>query len=821
VSARRRLPTGNVTFLFTDIEGSTNHLREMGADGYAEALRAHRTIIREAAAAHGGVEVDTQGDSFFLAFPTARGALAAAREATAALTDGPIRVRMGIHTGTARITDEGYVGENIHRAARIAAAAHGGQIVLSRASAVAVEAQLKDLGEHRLKGLTEPEWLFQLGAETFPPLHAIGASNLPTPVSTFVGRERELLAVTDLLHEGHRLVSLTGPGGAGKTRLAIASAGAVAPRYPNGSYWVSLATIRDASLVESAVAQSIGARGDLAEHIGERALLIVIDNFEHVVEAAPVVARLLVACPRLTVLVTSRETLRLQGEIEYPVPELSDADAVALFAARSGLQADRSIIELCRRLDAMPLAIELAAARAKALTPAEILERLSERLDLLRGGRDAEPRQSTLRTTVAWSYDLLPLPDRTLFASLAVFDGGATADAIREVCGVDPAAVESLLDKSLLGRRGERFWMLETIRQFATERLDELANGRDVRRRHAMHYLADAASIRDLVLTRSAEEFGAAKRHAKDELPNIRAARRWLLENDPEAAIDLTEAATKVEVIGVLGVDEARAWVREALDIEPSRPEVRAALLTQAGQLAGLAGDADAGRVKLREGLAAASETGDPVAAARAEMTFGFLATQVGRWTEAIAQLERAIMHFTALDQPMAAHQARAIMASALAAQGDHERATTLADEAVAYARVNATADLPMALDWMSEVRLRAGDLDGARSALREALVTDLAMDEGYLGTTPLAKLAWIESRTEPSPRAATLLGAFDRGLASGGVNPEGMERSCAEEARQLLQTALGGERFREAWNRGFEMVAMDAVRLALEEHDH
>ncbi len=353
-------------------------------------------VIREACAARGGVEVDTQGDAFFFAFPTAPGALAAAESMTEALATGPIQVRIGLHTGTPLLAEEGYVGDDVHFAARVAATSHGGQVVLSQATAELVELELTDLGEHRLKDIPQAVPIFQLGNGSFPPLKTISNTNLPTPASSFVGRDDELLEVLSRIEEGARLVTLTGPGGTGKTRLAIEAASELVPEYKAGVFWVGLATLRDPALVTETIAQTLGAKDGLAGHVGEREMLLLLDNLEQVIEAAPGLSKLLTACPNLTLLVTSRELLRIQGEVEYAVPPLAEQDATELFCARAQLEPSEEIAELCARLDNLPLAVELAAARTSVLTPEQILERLSQRLDLLKGGRDADPRQQTL-----------------------------------------------------------------------------------------------------------------------------------------------------------------------------------------------------------------------------------------------------------------------------------------------------------------------------------------------------------------------------------------------------------------------------------------
>jgi class 3 adenylate cyclase len=312
----RELPSGTVTFLFTDVEGSTRLLHELGQEGYAIALAKHRGVLREAFAANGGVEVDTQGDAFFVAFPTAPGALQAAAQAMDGLSAGPIRVRMGIHTGTPYLGEEGYVGVDVHRAARIAACGHGDQVLVSASTAALVDAdELRDLGEHRLKDLSAPERLYQLGDAEFPPLKSLYRTNLPIPATPFLGREQELAKVASLLaREDVRLLTLTGPGGTGKTRLALQAAALSADAYPQGVYWVPLAPLRDAALVLEEAAQVLGVKDGLAEHIADKELLLLFDNFEQVVEAAPGLSGLLASCPKLDLLVTSRELLQLPAE---------------------------------------------------------------------------------------------------------------------------------------------------------------------------------------------------------------------------------------------------------------------------------------------------------------------------------------------------------------------------------------------------------------------------------------------------------------------------------------------------------------------------
>ena len=442
--------------------------------------------MRAAFAAHGGAEVDTQGDAFFVAFPTAPGALAAAAASLDGLAGGPISVRIGLHTGTPLLTDEGYVGEDVHRAARIAACGHGGQVLVSISTAALVDSEvLHDLGEHRLKDLSAPERIYQLGEAEFPALKSLYRTNLPIPATSFLGRETELFEVAALLaRDDVRLLTLTGPGGTGKTRLALQAAAEASDAYPDGVFWVPLAPLRDSALVLEEAARAVGANDGLAEHVADKKLLLLLDNFEHLLDAAAGLAGPLAICPNLRLIVTSREPLHLSGEQEYPVPPLASNEGVELFSSRArAIRPDyvptAAVAEICRRLDDLPLALELAAARIKALSPEQILERLEQRLPLLTGGaRDLPERQRTLRATIEWSHDLLQESEQRLFARLAVFRGGCTLDAAEDICDADLDTLQSLVDKSLLRHNEERYWMLETIREYATEKLDESGAGR-------------------------------------------------------------------------------------------------------------------------------------------------------------------------------------------------------------------------------------------------------------------------------------------------------------------------------------------------------
>jgi predicted ATPase len=611
----RELPSGTVTVLFTDIEGSTKLLHKLGADAYADVLSEHRRVLREAFTARGGIEVDTQGDAFFVAFRDAEEAVAAAQAAQEALATAPIRVRMGLHTGTPTLAGEGYVGGDVHLGARIAAAGHGGQVLLSKATRELVDDDVSDLGEHRLKDFAEPVWLFQLGSERFPPLKTISNTNLPRPASSFVGRDREVEELTALLRDSARLLTLTGPGGSGKTRLAIEAAAELVPEFPSGVFWVELAPLREPDLVPDTIAQTLGAQNGLAEHIGARELLLLLDNLEQVIDAAPELAALVEGCPNLVLLVTSRELLRVRGEVEYPVPPLAEREAVDLFRARSRLPADDSVAELCRRLDNLPLAVELAAARASVLSPAQIVERLSQRLDLLKGGRDADRRQQTLRATIEWSHDLLESDQMRLFARLAVFAGGCTFEAAEQVAGADLDTLQALVDKSLVRHSGERFWMLETILEYASERLADSGEAASVQRDHAEHFLALALEAEPHLLEQGAgadwHGTGAWLDRLEAELDNLRAALDWFHSSGgTQHELELAGALSEFWC-GKDHVQEGRRRLEAALAADDRPTASRAKALAGAAHMARDTGDPATTQARAEEARALYEKLGD------------------------------------------------------------------------------------------------------------------------------------------------------------------------------------------------------------------
>jgi predicted ATPase/class 3 adenylate cyclase len=605
-------PPGTLAFLFSDIEGSTRLEQALGTAAYSPILQRHRELLRAAFGAHAGTEEGTEGDSFFVVFPSARDAIAAAVDGQRALgaeawpADAEIRVRMGLHAGEATRAGGSLVGLDINRAARIAAAANGGQIVVSDAIRGLTSASLPDgvslrsLGSHRLKDLGEPQALHQVLAdrlaEEFPPLRSIDArpNNLPTQLTSFVGRETEL-AEAGLLLAAKRLVTMTGPGGTGKTRLSLQVAANAADDFPDGIFFVALETVREPILVPSRLAAAVGiaepARRSASEVLEEwltgKQVLFVLDNFEQVIDAGPIVADLLRAAPGLKVLATSRAPLHVSGEQEYPVPglptppdpsqmtaleraqlpaavrnfdpaTLTTYEAVRLFIARAaavkpGFQVTNenapAVAAICARLHGMPLAIELAAARVKLLSPEAILSRLEHQLNVLAAGsRDLPERQQTLRGAIAWSYDILDDACRILLDRLSVFAGDIELDAAEAVCG--PASelgqevvdgLLSLANQSLIRTIEDtaepRFEMLETIREFATEMLEERGQRAELERRHGAWFATFAERAAAQLSGDDQRLWLERFEHAHD---NIRVALdRAVAREDGEIAINL------------------------------------------------------------------------------------------------------------------------------------------------------------------------------------------------------------------------------------------------------------------------------------------
>jgi predicted ATPase/class 3 adenylate cyclase/DNA-binding CsgD family transcriptional regulator len=660
-SVREALPTGTVTLLLADVEGSTR-LWESEPEPMAEAMARLDRILGETVTGHGGVRPVEQGegDSFVVSFSRASSAVACALDLQRAPL-APIRLRIGLHTGEAQLRDEGnYMGPAVNRAARLRDLAHGGQTVMSGATHDLVVdrlpdgAWLADLGRHRLRDLARPEQVVQLChpdlPAVFPPLRSLDsfAHNLPVQLTSFIGRETEMGEVRRLLAD-NRLVTLIGTGGAGKTRLALQVAAETLAEFPGGVWQVDLAPLSDPAVVPLAVARALGL-GDaeqrstietITRFIEDRQALIVLDNCEHLLDAcAELVESMLRACPVLTILATSREPISVGGEVMWRVPSLSlSGDAIELFTdraqrARPGFLASAevagTVAEICQRLDGLPLAIELAAARLRALSPAEILAGLHDRFRLLAGGaRTAVRRQQTLRASVDWSHDLLTDPERILLRRLAVFAGGFDLAAAQAVGGgeglqrhqvLDQLAL--LVDKSLVSTEesasATRYRLLETVRQYTLEKLAESGEADTVRTGHRDHYLLVAAGLEPAAreeIERRLDRVGA-------DFDNLRAAFRWSLEtSEPETALRLASS------LQPLWLDrnrllEGRSWLDAGLYDDAAgsvAPAMRAQALADAAVLdAWTALRWGKGPAEAEEAVALARQLDDPKLLARA-----------------------------------------------------------------------------------------------------------------------------------------------------------------------------------------------------------
>ena len=743
----RELPSGVVTFLFTDIEGSTRLLQDLGEARYASLQESHRVLVRGAVADHGGVEISTEGDSFFVAFSSAAGAVAAALGAQRALAAHSwpeaeaIPVRMGVHTGEATPRDGNYTALAVVRAARIAAAAHGGQVLVSAATSLAARdlpggASLRSLGHHRLKDLSAPLELFQLEhpelTSDFPPIRSLDAvhNNLPVQLSSFVGREVERVEVAKALTAG-RLVTLTGPGGMGKTRLAYQVAADVAEDHPGGVWVVELAPVSNAEGVPAAVLAALGLREEadrartdtVVDFLRRRQALVVLDNCEHLLEPVARLARDLIQhCAQVRVLATSREPLHLGGEMHYPVPalglptglpeepgEILAADAVQLFLTRAtevrpGLDATRhreAIAAICTRLDGLPLAIELAASRVRTLSPAEIRDRLGVSLDLLvTRARDSDARHATLRAAIDWSHELLSGREQVLFRRLAVFAGGWRLDAAEAVCAGEDLgagevldALDGLVDQSLVavGEDGDgatRYRLLETIGAYAAERLDQAGEGDALADRHAA-WCRTLANAADESPGGSTEEAACFDRLDADHANLLGALEHLRLRGDAgEPGLRIGLAARLAEFWVNRGYWRlGRTQLEDALSGDARTSADRAVVLARLGFLALGQGDEAEARARYEEALAVSRRLGDRRAEGRSVGHLGSLALTQGDYPEARARYEEALT----VARELGDGRAEAVWVANLGLlahyQADYPEARARYEEALALAR--------------------------------------------------------------------------------------------------------------------------------------
>ena len=902
------LPTGTVTFLFSDIAGSTRLLQQLGPQ-YAEALATHQALLRAAFAAHHGQEVDTQGDSFFAAFPTAPAALAAAAQAQHALAahswpaswpaGATVRVRIGLHTGAPVLAAKRYVGLDVHRAARIAAAGHGGQILLSQATRDLAEADLPDgarlvdLGEHQLKDLQRPEHLYQLLLPhlpaDFPPLRTLDRAhhNLPVQLTPLVGRREAVGQISELLtRDDVRLVTLTGPGGIGKTRLAVQVAAEVVDHFADGVYLVALGPIADPDLVMSAIAQTLGLRDlgsvapedSLKTYLADKTLLLVLDNVEHVIAAAPRIMQVLTACPRLTVLATSRVSLHLRGEHEFAVPpldlparrrararaSLTQADlaslttyaAVALFIERAqAVKRDftvtnanaPAIAEICARLDGLPLAIELAAARVRLLTPQALLARLSSRLKLLTGGpRDLPERQQTLRNAIAWSHDLLAPQEQILFRRLAVFAGGCTLEAAETICAAPAAApplatdtldsLDSLAAQSLLRQHdpqhdpddGEnenenepRFQMLETIREYGLEQLRAHGEAEALQQAHLVYYRTLAEhTAQQFFSAREAPWFAMLER----EHDNFRAALGWAREQS-DATEGLRLAGALAHFWFTYGyLSEGREWLEGLLalpqpaaapeDIVPA--DVRARALYGAGDLATWQGDFDHATTRLEQSLTLARSAGDRGLVVDALNRLGVTAVQQGnseqsaQWFEESLMVARELGDLTHLLGPLNNLGEVAYML------GDYARAAAFYEEALANSRQVGDRRVHVMLGNLGNVARHQGNMVKAEALYRESLDAARALGDPRAIAESLEGMSMVRAMAGDGVRAARLFGAATAARDLIGAPQPPTEREDRDVALRPARDALGEAAWQQAFAGGRALSLEQALHEAL-----
>jgi predicted ATPase/class 3 adenylate cyclase len=882
-------PTGTVTLLFSDVEGSTRLLERLGTEPFARVLGLHRRLLREAFARYGGYEFGTEGDAFFVAFARAADAVAAAGAGQRALASAQwpagveVQVRMGVHTGRPLPAGSNYVGMDLHRVARIMAAGHGGQVLVSEPTWALLDGvglgDLSDLGYHRLKDLPAPEHLFQLlvpGLRSeFPRLRSLNRSNLPTPASPLIDRREEVARAVGLLSGPEvRLVTLLGAGGAGKTRLAIEVAAEAVSRYRDGAWMLPLAPIPDAALMVSELARVLEVEPSAGEPLdetviaalSERELLLVLDNFEHLVDAAGLVADVLASAPRVDVLSTSREPLRIRGERRMDVPPLAIDDACELFLARarevrpelSLRDGDRDAIErLCARLDGLPLALELAAARGAVLGPRALEARLAERLALPAGPRDLPERQRTLRATIDWSYQLLEPSEQTLFRALAPFVGGVRIDSAESIWGSD--AIEglmSLAEKSLLRRRedadGEpRFWMLETIREFACEQALAGETDDSPAGTHAEYYFALTEEAAPHLIAR--EQRSWLDRLERDHA-NLRGALEHLTEHAPAQAVRMAGNLSWFwEIRGY--APEARRRLTDALGAAPTDSPGRALALLFAGRMAMRLGETAEAEPRLLEALSVARDEGEESVAINAISHLGWEAeasgdaeratarhqeavtaartagddwilgvalnncgswlvrTNVGRGRELI---EEALRIRRRIGEPRAIALTAANLADYVLDAGELEYADTLSEEAVkASHEIEYKVMIASVLATRAIISLLRDDMESAGSQLREGLY--VAREAHDLESAPtLLSVAGAVAAIQREPITAAKLWSASERISRGVIEEALAATSLRAQWQPHAQAAAADPpAWDAAWKAGAELSLDDALELA------
>ncbi len=883
----RAMVGGMLTLLFTDIQGSTRMLDRLG-ERYRDLLAEHHRVMREAIGAAGGREVDTAGDSFFAVFASAGDAVRCADRAQRALAEcewpggEALRVRMGIHTGAPEVRDGGFVGLDVHRAARVMAVAYGGQVLLTGEARGALGAlvEVRDLGYHRLKDLPAPEHLFQLlapGLESeFPRLRSLNRSNLPAPAGPLIDRRVEVARAVELLSGPEvRLVTLLGAGGVGKTRLAIEVAADAVSRYGDGVWILPLAPIADVELMVSELARVLEVEPVAGEALdrtviaalSERELLLVLDNFEHLVDAAGLVSDLLASAPRVDVLSTSREPLRIRSEQRMDVPPLALDDACELFLARalavrpelSVQDEDRVAIErLCDRLDRLPLALELAAARIAVFGPRALEARLAERLALPEGPRDLPERQRTLRATIDWSYRLLEPAEQELFQALAPFTGGVRIDAAESIWGPDAiAGLISLAEKSLLRRRedadGEpRFWMLETVREFAVERAVATKTGGGAAGTHAEYFfvLAEEAAPQLVGPEQQIWLDRLEREHA-----NLRGALEHLTEHAPARAVRMAGNLTWFwEIRGY--APEARRRLNDALAAAPPDSPGRAQALFQSGRMALRLGREPAeAEPLLLEALSLARDDGDErvainaishlgweaeasgdaeratafhqqaVAAARSagdDWVLGVALNNCGQWLarsgvdEGRELAEEALRLRRRLGEPRAIALTAATLADLVLDAGELDYADTLTDESLrASQEIEYKVMIASALATRAIISLLRDDIQSAGAQLREAVET--AREAHDVETAPtLLTVAGVLAAIRHEPITAAKLWSASERIARGVIEEAPAAAKLRTHWQQQARAAAPDQTtWDAAWKAGTELSLDDALEVA------
>jgi predicted ATPase/class 3 adenylate cyclase len=866
-----RLPVGTVTFLFTDIEASTELLAASG-DDYGALLEMHQVLLTKAIHEHGGEVVDTQGDSFFAAFSTPTAGIEAAVQAQRSLhghkwPEGmALRVRMGVHTGEVRVIGDKYVGMEVHRAARIGDAGHGGQILVSDATRLLIGdsmpegVHLIDLGEYRLKGLPRPERIHQVSGSDlereFPPLRTLEGArdNIQRPANPFIGREREKSEVARILQSPDvRLLTLSGAGGTGKTRLALETAFELQDRFEDGVVFVRLASISSFETVPTAILQGIKGREvagrshleTLIDLMKTRHMLLVLDNFEHVMDAAPMLTEIMAACEHLKILVTSREVLRVTAEWEFSVPPLSipvstddvekvfRSEAVQLFVDRARavnrsfqLNPDnvKSVASICRLLDGLPLALELAAARIRILSPRDIATRLESDLDILTGGpRDLPERQRALRSTIDWSYQLLDESEKKLFRRLGVFAGGWTLEAMESVCATEDdfdifEGLASLVDKSLVSRRGEegaeaRFGMLRSIRDFAIQCLQEGDDHDRTREAHARYFL-------DLAKEGSNLSFTAEQRRWSDlfnaEIDNLRLAMDWFLANGrPDLAAQLGWALWTFWWIQSR-FEEGAAWMQatladERLDSADERGKANVVL----GILSFGSSRYDVATKAFQDALELCEASGNSFGSGLSLSFIGFI-TGLGDPVEGHKLVEQGLQRFREGGHEWGEAFGLFALTRILVLQERYVEAVDSLNTALT--KIRSTGErviLALCLINMGWTRLALFDAAAADEAFEEALqlLTEIKDTVGMARVLEgLSGAALVAGDPE---RAAVLFGAAEGARRSVGAGLWVPDMPTHQRTEAAIREAIGDERYESLWAEGTTLSPEEVQPLA------